>query len=271
MPKVANVEILARALGRISPGEPKTYEALAVIPLLAPMQAEPEWVTTAEAGDRARITAVGEATYEPDLRAANLGDLPLALLDGELVDAKQSRILNTTVLVPPRSELIIPTCHMEQGRWRYYDRQFAPGRDGFDFACINRIPRVIRVTPPFHIRYESELAPAREALAPFPGQVGAVAYVAGLWAGLELLAAPGLFARAWWHLCVGYAGEAYWRTPAMPGAPSPSRILGMLSKCPVESAPAVGLGVEHRWSGTRLAGAALVAEGRVAHLMAFPI
>ena len=36
MPKVANVEILARALGRISPGEPKTYEALTVIPLLAP-------------------------------------------------------------------------------------------------------------------------------------------------------------------------------------------------------------------------------------------
>jgi hypothetical protein len=271
MLKVADVELLAKALGSVSPGEARTHEALTVIPLLAPTQVGPEWVTMAEAGDRARITAVGEWSHEPDLQVANLGDLPLALLDGELVDGTPSRILNTTVLVAPRSELIIPASDMEQGRWRYYDRQFAPGRDGFDFVCINRIPRVIRVTPPFHIRYESELAPARDALAPVPGQVGAVAYVAGLRAGLELLAAPGLFGRAWWHLCVGYAGEAYWRAPAMPRAPSPSRILEMLATCPVESAPAVGLGEEHRWTGKGLAGAALVVEGWVAHLMAFPM
>src|SRR2546426_11344508 len=72
----------------------------------------------------------------------------------------------------------------------------------------------------------------------------------------SLLASPALFARAWWHLCLGYAGEAYWRTPARPQAPSPSRILRMLARCPVVPAPAVGLGVEHRWSGARLAGAA---------------
>ena len=271
MPKIADFEILAKALGSVSPGKPQTHEALTVIPLLGPMQAGPEWLTMAEAGDRARITAVGEASHGSGLQVENLGDLPLALLDGELVDGRQSRILNTTVLVAPGSELVIPACHIEQGRWRYHDRQFAPGPEGLDYVCINRISRVIRVSPPFHIRYESELAPAREALAPVPGQVGAVAYVAGLWAGLELLASPGLFARSWWHLCVGYAGEAYWRTPAKPQAPSPSHILRMLARCPVELAPAVGLGVEHRWSGGRLAGAALVAEERVAHLMAFPI
>ena len=36
----------------------------------------------------------------PELRVANLGDLPLLLLDGEqLVGARQNRILNMTVLV----------------------------------------------------------------------------------------------------------------------------------------------------------------------------
>ena len=40
----------------------------------------------------------------------------------------------------------------------------------------------------------------------------------------------------------------------------------MLVACPVEPAPAVGLGAEYR-----LAGATLVAEERVAHLMAFPV
>jgi hypothetical protein len=38
----------------------------------------------------------------------------------------------------------------------------------------------------------------------------------------------------------------------------------------VEAAPAVGLGVEYRLAGTQAVGAALVADGRLAHLMAFP-
>lgn len=38
----------------------------------------------------------------------------------------------------------------------------------------------------------------------------------------------------------------------------------------VEEAPAVGVGREHRLAGRALAGAALVVEDTVAHLMAFP-
>ena len=47
------------------------------------MQAEPEWLTLAEAGERVRIMEVSEGGSVPDLRVANLGDLPLLLLDGE--------------------------------------------------------------------------------------------------------------------------------------------------------------------------------------------
>jgi len=100
MPTVADVEILAKTLGSILAGKPQSHGALTVIPMLAPMQAEPEWLTLAEAGDRVRITEVGEEGSVPDLRVADLGDLPLLLLDGEqLVGAKQNRILNMTVLV----------------------------------------------------------------------------------------------------------------------------------------------------------------------------
>ena len=94
MPTVAAVEILAKTLGSILAGKPKTHGALTVIPILAPMQAEPEWLTLAEAGDRVRITEVGEEGSVPDLKLTNLEDLPLLLLDGEqLVGAKQNRIL----------------------------------------------------------------------------------------------------------------------------------------------------------------------------------
>jgi uncharacterized membrane protein len=56
MPTVAEIEEIARTFGSILAGKPQHNGALTVIPILAPMQAEPEWLTLAEAGDRVRIT-----------------------------------------------------------------------------------------------------------------------------------------------------------------------------------------------------------------------
>ena len=79
------------------------------------------------AGESVRITEVREGGSVPDLRVANLGDVPLLLLDGEqLVGAKQNRILNMTVLVAAQSEVTIPVSFVEQGRWRYQARRSAP-------------------------------------------------------------------------------------------------------------------------------------------------
>ena len=48
-------------------------------------------------------------------------------------------------------------------------------------------------------------------------------------------------------------------------------VLEALAKGQAEPAPAVGLGEEYRVGAPGLVGAALLAQGRVAHLMAFPI
>lgn len=53
--------------------------------------------------------------------------------------------------------------------------------------------------------------------------------------------------------------------------PGPGAVLRRLSACPVEATPAVGLGTEYRLTGETTAGAALIADDRVAHLMAFPV
>ena len=45
IPTVADVEPLAKTLGSILAGKPQSHGALTVIPILAPMQAEPEWLT----------------------------------------------------------------------------------------------------------------------------------------------------------------------------------------------------------------------------------
>jgi hypothetical protein len=76
MPTVADVETIAKTLGSILAGQPQHHGALAVIPILAPMQAEPEWLTLAEAGDSVRITEVGEEGSVPELKVANLGTCP---------------------------------------------------------------------------------------------------------------------------------------------------------------------------------------------------
>ena len=55
-------------------GKPQRHGALTVIPILAPMQAEPERLTVADGGDRVRITEVDDEGSVPDLRVANLGD-----------------------------------------------------------------------------------------------------------------------------------------------------------------------------------------------------
>jgi hypothetical protein len=64
----------------------------------------------------------------------------------------------------------------------------------------------------------------------------------------------------------------------MPLAWSPNRgtgwtpaVLSALAQGPAESTPAVGLGEEYRLSTPGLAGATLAVQGRVAHLMAFPV
>ena len=306
MPTLADIAPLQQTLAAILAGGPRSHHALTVVPILAPMQAEPAWLTLAEAGDRVRITEVSEGGSVPDLRVANLGDVPLLLLDGEqLVGAKQNRILNMTVLVAARSEVRIPVSCVEQGRWRYQSRRSAPSdfslyaslrakksawvsrslREGrghaadqqgvweglADVAQAHQIRSTTGAMHDFYTRYEQEIAQAREALQPIPGQVGALAYVAGCWAGLDLLAGPRLFATAWPRLCAGYAADALRRAPGKRQVPAPRALLKMLAACPVEPAPAVGLGAEYRLAGAKLTGATLVAEERVAHLMAFPV
>jgi hypothetical protein len=74
------------------------------------------------------ITEVSEGGSVPELLATNEAQSMVLLMDGEeLVGAKQNRILNTSVLLPARSETKIPVSCVEQGRWRHVSMQFRSG------------------------------------------------------------------------------------------------------------------------------------------------
>lgn len=294
-----------RTLADLTPGEPLHHGALTVVPLLAPAASDPDWLTLAEAGDAVLITEVSETGEVPFLKVVNDADRAVLLLDGEeLVGAKQNRVLNTTVLVAARASVVIPVSCVERGRWAWRGRRFAAS-DVSLFASARRAKaaqvtdllhrtgrhlsdqrevwdavseRAARVeaesaTEAMHEVYERHrgaVAEAREALAPRPGQVGAIVYLAGAWAGFEVLAGPRLFERAWPRLAAGYVADALGVRPRKRLTPPFADVVDLLMRSPVEPAPSVGLGEEHRVAGGKAVGAALVAEGRVAHLMAFP-
>jgi ARG/rhodanese/phosphatase superfamily protein len=304
MPTVDEMTALQELLEAIRIGESVSHGALTVVPLLAPGCAEPDWLTLTEAGDKVTIEEINEGGSVPTLRLRNRAERSVLLLDGEeLVGAKQNRVLNTTVLVAAQATVTIPVSCVERGRWSYRSRGFVPS-DHSLYASLRakKMARVseslrrgaghlgdqaeiwkdlaakaafLRTSSPtgamndVYARYEETLRRARETLAAQPGQVGALVYLRGRWLGLDALAAPGLFARAWPRLCSGYAADALGQEPGVELRPKPEGVLALLKSMTAASASAVGLGAEHRFESKTLHGAALVVEDRVVHVMAF--
>ncbi len=74
----------------------------------------------------ATITEVSQGGQVPNLKFTNLADGAVLLVEGEeLIGAKQNRVLNTTILVRPKSELNIPVSCTEAGRWSYNSPTFS--------------------------------------------------------------------------------------------------------------------------------------------------
>jgi len=74
----------------------------------------------AMAAGQLEVSEVSDAGIVANLLATNLSDRPVLLFDGEeLKGAKQNRIVNATILLPPGTKLTLPVSCVEQGRWRY--------------------------------------------------------------------------------------------------------------------------------------------------------
>jgi len=103
------------------------FQNLALAPLVADRDREAGYVVLDDALARGWVTVseVGEGGHVPELKVVNRGDVAVLLLDGEeLVGAKQNRVLNLTILVPPQHTTIIPVSCVESGRWRHVSHQF---------------------------------------------------------------------------------------------------------------------------------------------------
>ena len=120
-------KIITAWISALEPGESQTHENMTVFPFPLLTSGGPRYISLSAALRKQSVvvTEVDQGGSVPELKVINKGDVPVLLLDGEeLAGAKQNRVLNTTILVPKMSELIIPVSCTEEGRWSWSSPEF---------------------------------------------------------------------------------------------------------------------------------------------------
>jgi hypothetical protein len=261
------------------------------------------------AGAWAEVFEVSEAGQVSQLKVAVKGDRPVLLIDGEeLIGAKQNRVLNLTILVPANSATAIPVSCVESGRWQRRSRgfassphaHFAEGRAARSRQVTSSLMdgggrrsdqgdvwrRVEEKSARFNVASDTSAMSALfdkvggslddfvSAFSPGEHQVGAVFFINGRPVGLDLFDAASTWRKLSPKLVRSYAVDALdrdGREPLQkPSAEVPTQFASAVASSPSSAFPAAGEGEDVRLTGAEIAGAALVARGRVIHVSAFP-
>ncbi len=119
--------LLHAYIGQIQFGEEQTHKNLTAYPVLSNRLSALDYITLDEALGQGliEIAEIDGNGSVPELKLTNKSEKMILILDGEeLVGAKQNRIVNTTMLIPPMEVVVIPVSCVEQGRWVYKTERF---------------------------------------------------------------------------------------------------------------------------------------------------
>ena len=300
------VESVLEAVGGFTFGQAQTFRNLTIDSARSRMaRREADYATLDEAlalGTVA-IEETSDAGQVPELKGAAIsGDRAVLLLDGEeLIGAKQNRVLNLSILVPPQSSRTIPVSCVES---RALVAQVGALRVGAARPeCRRAATRGCsrsrsRCAPPAHARpirapcgtgiekkmsrlgarsetaamsamYEDLQTAARGFRVGLsrdrrPGRCGVPRERRGR-AGLELFDTPAAWNKLSSKLVRSYAIDAIdcSRKAAEPATPAKARaVIDAITSSQASVFDAVGEGSDVRPTGPEVGGAALVARGR---------
>ncbi|MCC6489493.1 MAG: HIRAN domain-containing protein [Candidatus Hydrogenedentes bacterium] len=291
-------------------GAPVGYDRLQLFPLYGGNGHARHHAILSEAieGGTAEVREVSDVGSVPELMVVNRGDRPLLIPEGEILSgAKQNRVVNITVLVAEKSELVIPVSCVERGRWSkvspgFRATHFAPprarGRKSAGVmaqrnACGRPVSDQGRLwdnvaeyldragahsgTDSLIDAYEQ----ARERLNAYRKHVrlpddarGAVIALGGKVVGVEVFGTHDMLAGLWERLSEAYFFEAATDPePVVPeGDADASDAQQFLETVGAGLTPVdrpVGAGVEFHVNAENVAGSALWHDGHLLHVAAF--
>lgn len=132
-------EKFIKAIESFTIGDSIEVDRFVVFPIFAEEKTK-NFITLDEAMKKhlVKITEVDSAGSVPAVRVINFAKKFLVIFVGEiLVGAKQNRVVNTTIVVKPHSEIVIPVSCIEEGRWSY-DREDFSDYDSYVYSQLRR-------------------------------------------------------------------------------------------------------------------------------------
>jgi len=300
---------LAKVVAMLEVAEVIGHRNLTLAPLRGEGRRRLGYILAAEAisAGTLTVTEVDESGSVPELLAVNSGEKMILLLDGEeLVGAKQNRILNTTVLLRPRSRTKIPVSCVEQGRWHHVSPEFASGNyspstlrarksrsvtanlrqggpaESDQGEVWDDVERCIAATaaPSPTMAMRDVVEHRRESLdqyvdaLPYPENAcGVTVAIDGKFVAADIFDRPDTLERIWPRLVTGYAMDAIGRRQDKPGtfsAKAAEVLLDHIGEIECTPCPSVGAGKDWRFEAEDVVGQALMTSRVCVHLCAFP-
>ena len=281
-----------------------TVGSLQLFPLMTTTTTSPPYLTGPEASAAGLLLVTElEPPQVPFVAVANLADVPILLVEGELlVGGDQDRTMNVTVLAPPGETTVVPVSCVEAGRWGARRPMASTGRHapGSLRAKKTRSQGIRSGTP--HDRLsdqaevwesvervsrnrsvESETAALEDVnrdadgrigdelarITPRNGQTGVIFLLGDEVVGMDLFDRPETLQQYLRGIVAGHALDAVDATAAVDPARAIAEFLARVDAADREGGAAVGLGEEIVFRGG-VSGVGLTYGGTLVHVAAFP-
>ena len=302
---------LAEMLAGLKIGEPQTHQNMQIFPLHVQNGHERGYHTLDEAltDNSIKVSEIDDSGSVPQLMVHNYGEKPVLLVTGEeLIGAKQNRVLNTSLLVPAKSEIEIPVSCVEQGRWAYNSHRFDSGATTSHFKLrkqqTENVTSSLRLgrnfdanqaqvwgevsrkmsshaafsnTGALHEMYDQTQNQIAEYLETFllpEDAEGILVLINGQIAGADLFDHHETLRTLWGKLLKSYAVDALERQREAVPVPQPppddtARFIAAARDAAEEEYDSAGLGKDLRFSSETVTGSSLLWEDRIIHTSLF--